>query len=425
MKEEIWKKLTDPSTYIETLAILTAKYHSEKRVLHSSPVIPDLNLKNMILNSVEVSEFLASKMLSEDFEFSPQKLIEIKNENKVRKIYVSPWPDKIMLMTIGRLLSLELNSKLHAQLYSFRKGSGPLNAQEALSNFLTKTTDCYILKRDITKYGDTINQYKLLQMLKADGIDPRLIKILGKAISPNIISNANPTPTKMESGIPSGSPLVPVIENYYLLELDRRLMQFKDCFFARYGDDFIFATSNKEQARIADEVINQYVTKLDLKISPNKVENIFLTTKSHALQEGYDCAEYFDWLGVSIHADGEISFKKKHLDNFKGFFESEISCLFSRSQSWSLPLPEKLLAMENSLNALLNFRTNPKISKLIVYKTEQDLVKELDHYIKVLVVRLMHRKWSLTKSQAWKALRNMSITSLNYQRRQFLGRRTK
>lgn len=422
MIKPLWIRLLEPEEYKETLHKLVDRYRKDHRVLSKSPVYEGLSLRQMIIFEKEICEVLPSQIVMESFEFSPLKLIELKQESKVRKIYIAAWPDKILLMTMARLLTEYLSPLFHDHLYSFRKGWGPLKAQNALSEFIKKNPDCYIIKRDITKYGDTIDQTQLIKKLSMNGVDEKFLKLLLMAISPMIMRGDQSQLERLIVGIPSGSPLVPIIENYYLLEMDQKLLGIKDSFFARYGDDFIYATQSLEVAQGAELIIDETVAKLGLTISTKKKVNLHLSKRTESINESYPPQRHFDWLGVSFHTSGEISFKETHRDEFRMFFTKELSALFTRSLDWNLNDEEKEKLLEKACREIISLKTNPRLLKIIVHKTDARLIKELDHYVKLLLVRLLKRKWNLSGKMAWLQLRKMKLPSLNYQRRQYLKR---
>ena len=108
---------------------------------------------------------------------------------------------------------------------------------------------------------------------------------------------------------------MPLLENIYLRELDKELGSVEGAFYARYGDDFIFLTSNEVVARNAIEKINQVISKLKLTISQKKIKNYVLgATKEY---RDFQKKDFFEWIGITFYQSGMYSFRPKHKKEFK------------------------------------------------------------------------------------------------------------
>jgi hypothetical protein len=139
----------------------------------------------------------------------------------------------------------------------------------------------------------------------------QLWPLLEAMIRPAVM-NAQGQLVSLRTGVPTGSPIQPVICNLYLTPLDRALEQLPGGFYSRYGDDFLFAHHDHRVARRAVEIIDREVDSLALTIKEEKRLNLYLTKPGRASTDWPETkpAPQLDYLGCRISFDGIIGLKK-------------------------------------------------------------------------------------------------------------------
>jgi len=109
-------------------------------------------------------------------------------------------------------------------------------------------------------------------------------------------------------GLPTGQPMGGVIGNLYLTDMDRTLESVPGAFYARYGDDFLFAHPDPAVAADADAVIDAHLGRLSLTVSERKRRTLYLTPSGRpsAEWEGSKGAPAVPFLGMRVAADGTV-----------------------------------------------------------------------------------------------------------------------
>jgi hypothetical protein len=368
---------------------------------------------NIILkNPDEMCSKIATWINTPHFKLDLQKQISLTVGEKTRTLYTAPWPDRIILMATQRLLSEFLEEKYSPHLYSFRKGRGTIQAHQALRKYLQKNPHPWIGKRDISQYGDSIAQAILFQQLESHlsrSSHPKLYRILEQGLSPAYLDSENQI-QQFQNGIPSGSPLTPVLENLYLMGLDsimtEKCKNDPSIFYARYGDDFVFAATHEQEFKEISQTVDAHISNLELKITEKKKIDLHL---------GID-HPHFEWLGVSFASYGLISCKSKHFRSFYDSFITNFQSFINEIARYD-DIETSLNMLKPALHQFLDRRQNPTLPKLLLNKTSPIEAKKLDHNIRLLLVRWLTKRFKIKKSVAWKKVRQLKVPSLNFQRR--------
>lgn len=120
--------LADPVIYHEILIKLSKKDLPRSR--RNRPVKPLLSDPDRLVEGV------LAWIKSGNPRFSIQDRIELLTGDKVRVLYTSPWPDRIVQMSMQALLATKLEPAYSKKLYSFRKGLGTQHAHRAFREYL-------------------------------------------------------------------------------------------------------------------------------------------------------------------------------------------------------------------------------------------------------------------------------------------------
>jgi hypothetical protein len=115
-------------------------------------------------------------------------------------------------------------------------------------------------------------------------------------------------------GLPTGQPICTVLFNLYLGELDDCLASVPGAFYARYGDDIVFAHPDADVAQAAEGVIDSTLARLGLSGNREKRRTIYLTAPgrpSPAWPEARGSSSV-QFLGAAIEADGSVALSRKN-----------------------------------------------------------------------------------------------------------------
>jgi len=130
-----------------------------------------------------------------------------------------------------------------------------------------------------------------------------------------VIENVLRPPIRGESGgvhqnvrgLPTGSPAHNVMLNLHLTPLDDVLGAIGGGFYARFGDDFLFAHPEVEVARKASAQIDEVVASLALEIQPRKRRNLWLNGAGRASPAAdFLSAQETQFLGAAVTFRGNL-----------------------------------------------------------------------------------------------------------------------
>ena len=192
-------------------------------------------------------------------------------DNKKRDIYKAEVRDRIVHQIIFNYLLLLFEKDFISDSYASRINKGQYKAISALCYFVKLASNknhnkCFILKCDVRKYFDSIDQGVLLDLIKEKVVCSRTFEIIKDVVfSFQSVSEIN-------KGIPLGNITSQIFANMYLNILDKYVKKDLRCrFYVRYNDDFIIVSdNNKKLIEIRDKIIVFVKQKLLLEIPIEK-----------------------------------------------------------------------------------------------------------------------------------------------------------
>jgi hypothetical protein len=408
------KELLRRSRYDAVFEGLLKRATKTPHLFRSAPVYPEFSLMWTLRNQDLVVDLLLQSIRDPSYELSPQNLIKIKTD-KVRDIYQAHWPERILLMVMGEILKEKTDSLVGPHVYSFRKGRGPWTALNALASFVqiarkkNPGSPILLLKRDIKKYGDTIPQFLLFERLLKDTTltkESRYFALLRQGVS--ITYSPRETPevqTCLRLGIPSGSPLVPPLENFYLTPLDAALSNIPELYYGRYGDDFVCASAFPKPIEIARSRIEECVQTLGLRTKIEKEMDLSLGPQQHS---------GVTWLGARVTFKGTLGMKPEHLKVARRHLRGRIKSLVVRIGKFELEASVRTKVLARAMQGLLNAKNQPVPKRLVSDQNNIELLRDLDRDIYKWVVADISQFWKIRKRPAWRIARQLGIPSLAY-----------
>ena len=182
---------------------------------------------------------------------------------------------------------------------------------------------------DLSKYFDTLNQEMLLNILRRDVKDERVIQWIKRYLKSGVMENGVVMET--EEGSPQGGNISPLLANVYLNEFDQEYEK-RGVAFVRYADDIVLLAKSERAAKRLLETSTKYLEgtlKLQVNQKKSRVVSVFAIRN-------------FKFLGFTLGKNGKGIYVRVHGKSWKKM-KSKLKDLSSRRSVQSIrPSLEKI-----------------------------------------------------------------------------------
>jgi len=220
--------------------------------------------KDYSVTRKSIEEGTFRKILSEGFVPDPMATFEIpKHSGEMRQIAVASLSSKV----IQRVIANALNEAIvfSDKSYAFREGKGPTKAVNRTKDFLKKYR--YVAKADIDDFFDSIEQEKLLQVLKLVVSDEKILMVIALFLKNGMMKKSHWI--DKTKGVYQGDVLSPVLSNLYLHTFDMALEKHRIAF-VRFADDMVFFAHSKKEAKSYLSISSKILKNLGLYFGEEK-----------------------------------------------------------------------------------------------------------------------------------------------------------
>ncbi len=185
---------------------------------------------------------------------------------KLRHINKACVKDRVLHHAIFRVLYPIFDKSFIFDSYSCRNKKGTHRAVNRLDYFAKKVSNnnsknCFMLKMDIKKFFDSVDQEILLNLINKKIYNKDIIWLITKIIK------------SFPKGLPMGNITSQFFANIYLNELDQFVKhKLKIKYYIRYCDDFLILSPDKIYLQKVIYKINKFLNQnLRLSLHPNKI----------------------------------------------------------------------------------------------------------------------------------------------------------
>lgn len=162
---------------------------------------------------------------------------------------------------------------------------------------------------DLSKYFDTLNHDLLMNMVREEVHDKRVIELIKKFLKSGVMENGPLVKTK--EGSPQGGPLSPLLANIYLNKYDREIER-RGVPVLWYADDIVVLAKSPRAAQRLLEFSRKYLEeKLKLKMNMDKSRAVGVFSIRNFKFLGFALGKGPDGVYIRVHAKSIRKAKQK------------------------------------------------------------------------------------------------------------------
>ena len=253
---------------------------------------------------------------------SPVRRVEIpKPDGGVRKLGIPTVIDRIIQQAMSQQLIPIYELKFSDGSFGYRPGRSAKDAVQKIKEYAEQGyTRAVVL--DLSKYFDTLNHELLVNILRRDVKDERVIQMIKRYLRSGVMENG--VVVKTEEGSPQGGNLSPLLANVYLNEFDQEFNK-RGVPCIRYADDIVLlAKSERAYERLLESSTKYLEETLKLKVNREKSR----TVSVFAIRN-------FKYLGFCFGKNGKGIYVRVHGKSWKRA-KDNLRMLTSRSRCGSI-----------------------------------------------------------------------------------------
>ena len=194
-----------------------------------------------------------------------------KPDGGVRKLGIPTVVDRIIQQAMSQQLIPIYEPKFSDGSFGYRPGRSAKEAIQKIKEYAEQGyTRAVVL--DLSKYFDTLNHELLVNILRRDVKDERVIQMIKRYLRSGVMENG--VVVKTEEGSPQGGNLSPLLANVYLNEFDQEFNK-RGVPCIRYADDIVLlAKSERASERLLESSTKYLEEKLKLTVNREKLNEI-------------------------------------------------------------------------------------------------------------------------------------------------------
>lgn len=237
---------------------------------------------------------------------SPVRRVEIpKPDGGIRKLGIPTVIDRTIQQAIAQQLTPIYEPLFADGSYGYRPGRSAKDAISKVKEYAEQGYR-YAVTLDLSRYFDTLNHERLLNILRRDVKDERVIQLIKRYLKSGVMEDGVVMAT--EEGSPQGGNLSPLLANIYLNEFDQEYKK-RGVPCIRYADDIILLAKSKRASERLLETSTTYLEeKLKLKVNKDKSRAVSV----FAIRN-------FKFLGFALGKNGKGIYVRVHPKSWKKF----------------------------------------------------------------------------------------------------------
>lgn len=249
------------------LAAVWAKVHGKSGM----PGVDGVSVSRFARDAKGNLASLQSRLAGDSYQSLPLRMMEIekKSGKSMRLLLVPCIVDRIAQTAVAQWLGARWNPAFDPNSFAYRPGVGVASALRALAAMRDRGFH-WVLDADIRSFFDSIDHSILLGKLERWlGAASPFLGWIRQWIRAAVWDGGELR--MLTRGVPQGSPLSPLLSNYYLDDFDRRLRALQ-LHFVRYADDFLVLARTPFELAEARSKVEEALQQLNLTLSKEKTQ---------------------------------------------------------------------------------------------------------------------------------------------------------
>ena len=274
-----------------------------------APGIDGMTIEDALPWLREHQSELIARIRSGHYTPSPVRRKEIpKPDGGVRKLGIPTVIDRIIQQAIAQQLMPIYEPLFSDGSYGYRPGRSAKDAIQKIKEYAEKGyTRAVVL--DLSKYFDTIDHVKLLNLLRQNVKDERVIQMIKRYLKSGVMEDGVVVPTV--EGSPQGGNLSPLLANIYLNEFDQEFKR-RGVPCIRYADDIVLlAKSERASQRLLESGVKYLEGTLNLRVNREKSRTVSVFAIRNFKYLGFCFGKGKNGVYIRIHPKSYKKFKDK------------------------------------------------------------------------------------------------------------------
>ena len=240
-----------------------------------------------------------------------------KPDGGVRKLGIPTVVDRIIQQATAQELTPIFEPQFYENSYGYRPGKSARMAIQKVKEYAEQGYK-YAVEIDLSKYFDTLNHDLLMNRMREQVKDKRVIELVKRYLKSGVMENG--MSVKTHEGSPQGGPLSPLLANIYLNKFDWEMSR-RGVPVIRYADDIVLlCKSERAGQRLLESSRRILEGKLKLRMNVEKSKVVSVTAIRN-----------FKFLGFALGRGKNGYFIRAHAKSLKKA-KQKLKGLTSRNQ---------------------------------------------------------------------------------------------